>query len=197
MDPIPGSNATAYAYPLDPINLSDVSGMEACELQCTATISQIQPVATIQNYSGSAAPASITIPASRTISASITVPAARVTSAAPPEPKEITLSDVTGEVINGALQVAAVPVYFEYYAAYTARHALNEIPGEEYSLINLGLLGVEAIGLGGDVSIDWLKGESIDDEGQNGCILPLHRETRLCGAYVYLPGVDANGNVEW
>lgn len=62
----------------------------------------------------------------------------------------------------------------------------------------------EAVGLGGDVGIDWIKGhtvnnESMCDEGQNGYINPLHSflPDRLKGPQVYLPGVHSDGYVDF
>jgi hypothetical protein len=33
-DPVPGGNANAYAYALDPINFADLSGMSSCAILC-------------------------------------------------------------------------------------------------------------------------------------------------------------------
>ena len=33
-DPIPGGNANAYVYALDPINFSDLSGLSSCAILC-------------------------------------------------------------------------------------------------------------------------------------------------------------------
>lgn len=47
VDPIPGGNANAYVYALDPINFSDLNGMFSCMLQCTADASYFQPTTTV------------------------------------------------------------------------------------------------------------------------------------------------------
>ena len=53
-------------------------------------------------------------------------------------------------------------------------------------------------GLGGDIAIDAVKGESIGDEGTNGYINPLHSylPSGLRGPQIYLPGVHCNGSVD-
>jgi hypothetical protein len=66
------------------------------------------------------------------------------------------------------------------------------------------LEATEAGGLGGDVAIDWIKGhtvnhETICDEGLRGFINPFHRwlPGPLKGPVVYLPGIHANGEVDF
>ena len=62
----------------------------------------------------------------------------------------------------------------------------------------------EALGLGGDALLDWIKGhtvnnESICDEGQRGYLNPLHGylPAFLRGPRVYLPGIHQNGKVDF
>ena len=71
-------------------------------------------------------------------------------------------------------------------------------------ILTAPLLIPEAVGLGGDVAIDWIKGhtvanESICDEGKIGYINPLHDYVPawLKGPKTYLPGIHSNGSVDW
>lgn len=46
VDPIPGGTPNSYVYVTDPINMSDYSGLAySCQLQCTVTVSYLQPAA--------------------------------------------------------------------------------------------------------------------------------------------------------
>lgn len=70
--------------------------------------------------------------------------------------------------------------------------------------LGLGLLGGEAIGLGGDVGLDWVKnkvlnnGESCRDEGAVGPVFGNGLKKRgIDPVETYLPGVRSNGSVDW
>jgi hypothetical protein len=90
IDPIPGGTANAYVYALDPINGSDLSGM--CQLQCTVSVTVLQPtiVKTVIQGSNAVFTARIIVPASRAqakptsapAKASVAAPAAGTVSTA-------------------------------------------------------------------------------------------------------------------
>ncbi|HEU4966042.1 MAG TPA: RHS repeat-associated core domain-containing protein [Candidatus Saccharimonadales bacterium] len=74
MDPVPGGNANAYVYALDPINFSDLSG--DCILQCTADISYFQPAAgtgAVQSAGGTPAVPSVSTNRIATVYAAVIV----------------------------------------------------------------------------------------------------------------------------
>jgi hypothetical protein len=87
-----------------------------------------------------------------------------------------------------ALEAVSIPVYATYYVSYEVLHGVNQwgrdhgpigegVAATFDATIGLGLLGGEAIGLGGDIGLDWVKnkvlhnGESCRDEGIVGPIL--------------------------
>ncbi|HEU4966044.1 MAG TPA: PA14 domain-containing protein [Candidatus Saccharimonadales bacterium] len=90
MDPVPGGNANAYVYALDPINFSDLSG--DCILQCTADISYFQPAG-----GGSAVPTVSTSRISTTYVATIEVRSAPAVARAAAKP-----------ALHGAVRYASI-----------------------------------------------------------------------------------------
>lgn len=111
-----------------------------------------------------------------------------------------------------ALDLAAVPPYSAYYLSYKGLGAERRLAR------NLGTAGrvigspveatfvaLEALGLGGDVAIDYEKGESIRDEGpvndkeRKRYINSLHSwlPASLKGPKKYLPGIHKSGEVDW
>jgi RHS repeat-associated protein len=114
-------------------------------------------------------------------------------------------------VAHATLDVLAVPPYLVYYGSYNLAHAINSV-GDRFGVVGRGvshtlaipLVPVEALGLSGDVLIDWVKGhtvnnESICDEGKVGYINPFHAYVPdpFKGPQVYLPGIHANGEVDF
>jgi len=118
---------------------------------------------------------------------------------------------VAKEALHIALDLAAVPPYAAYYASYNVMHAVNQF-GDRFGpvgtvasrVIDSPLLIPQAIGLVGDVAIDWVKGHTVNnestcDEGKKGYINPLHDYVPgpLKGPQVYLPGVHSDGHFDW
>jgi hypothetical protein len=109
------------------------------------------------------------------------------------------------KVVHDVLDVVAVPPYAAYYAAYNTAKAIN-VAGCSLGKVGCAashilvaatpLPAVEALGLGGDIALDYAKnkvtgnGESIFDEGQPGGILP--RFIAGGGPSIYLPGLGRN-----
>jgi hypothetical protein len=106
------------------------------------------------------------------------------------------------------LDIAAVEPYGEYYVAYRAAGAINAA-GAKAGRVGSAVAHVvaapftvpEAVGLGQDVVIDEIKGESIHDEQiKHGYLNPLHSflPPWLRGPTTYLPGVGKDSiNFEW
>jgi len=125
------------------------------------------------------------------------------------------VSSTVNTVSTVVLDVAAVPPYLLYYGSYNVnkaiKGAINELPEPLQSVANVasfptrtGLAGLQGIGLGGDIAVDWVKGhtvndESICDEGKRGYINPFHQwlPGPLKGPQVYLPGIHANGDIDF
>jgi hypothetical protein len=123
------------------------------------------------------------------------------------------------EGIRATEDVVAVPVYFTYYGSYYAAKGINSVgnhfgtPGRVIShVVALPFVPFEALGLGGDIAIDEIKGEDWADESRDQCdkrpINPLHSFDSLpsflrAGPKIYLPGAyrDSQGsahvNWEW
>lgn len=115
----------------------------------------------------------------------------------------------TGEHV--ALDIAAVPPYVAYYLSYEALGAEHRIArrlgpaGHLLDPVEAALVAEEALGLGGDVLIDYAKGESIRDEGpvsktvRTRYVNPLHAwlPASLRGPRRYLPGIHKSGKVDW
>jgi len=114
-------------------------------------------------------------------------------------------------IAHVTLDLLAVPPYLAYYSSYTIAHTINSF-GDRYGLVGrsvshilaVPLVPAEAIGLGGDVLVDWVKGhtvnnESICDEGKVGYINPLHAYVPgpFKGPTTYLPGIHENGQVDF
>jgi hypothetical protein len=129
-----------------------------------------------------------------------------------PSPGEIahTAGDVFHEALHVALNLAAVPPYARYYAAYKVAHAINSVaeqPGVPVQVlahtINLPLALIQAQGLSEDALIDWIKGhtvndESICDEGQESTVYlnPFH-EWIPGGPVIHdAPGINKEGKPE-
>jgi RHS repeat-associated protein len=116
-----------------------------------------------------------------------------------------------GDMVHAGLDVAAVPPYLLYYVSNQRAAGLNSVgsqlgaPGSAVShVLALPLVVPQALGLGTDAGIDWIKGqtvsnESICDEGKVGYINPLHQwlPGPLKGPQIYLPGIHANGSVDF
>lgn len=86
-------------------------------------------------------------------------------------------------LFHDALDVAAVPPYAAYYASYEADGFLHAPVFAE----------TEAVGIGDDAGLDFIKGhtvadESVCDEGQEGGILTSFIDGG--GPQTYLPGLD-------
>jgi len=121
------------------------------------------------------------------------------------------LESVGEALLHAGLDIAAVPPYAIYYGSYELAHGINSegeqfgLPGEVIShLESLPLAQLQALGLSGDVLLDWIKGhtvnsESICDEGKVGYINPLHEYLPgpLKGPETYLPGVHENGEIDF
>jgi RHS repeat-associated protein len=115
---------------------------------------------------------------------------------------------VGATVLHAGLDVAAIPPYVLYYGSYQAAHAINTVgsqlgaPGEVVSHVLAAPLAIgEALGLAGDVGIDWIKGhtvadESICDEGFNASTNPFH-QWLPGGPQPYLPGIHRDGSVDF
>ena len=122
-----------------------------------------------------------------------------------------TLESVGETVVHGVLDVAAVPPYAVYYGSYELARGINSegeefgLPGEVIAhLESLPLAQLQALGLSGDVLLDWIKGhtvnnESICDEGVKGYINPFHNFVPgpLKGPEVFLPGIRENGDIDF
>jgi hypothetical protein len=76
---------------------------------------------------------------------------------------------------------------------------VNNIPGSQYTLVNVDLLAIEAGGLAGDALLDAIKPEKrgIKDEGSTGCVQPFHSHFGPCGPKVNLPGINQNGTIDF
>lgn len=116
------------------------------------------------------------------------------------------------DVQRAELDAAAVYPYGMYYLAYHALGAEHRIArklGTTGSVlgspIESFLVAAEAAGLGGDIAIDYAKGESIRDEGpvtakeRKRYINPFHSflPAALKGRKAYLQGIHKSGKVDW
>lgn len=115
-----------------------------------------------------------------------------------------------GDPLMG-LDVLTFLPFVGYYGSYEAAHGINWVgdrlgtPGRVVShVVALPLVIPEAVGLGVDVGIDWIKGhtvnhESICDEGKRGYVNPFHRWVPgpLKGPQTYLPGVHSDGSIDF
>jgi hypothetical protein len=123
-----------------------------------------------------------------------------------------TAVDAGKTVVHAGLDVVATLPYGVYYLNYQAAHGVNWVgdqfgaPGHYISRAVSGVAFVpgEALGLGGDAAIDWLKGHTVNnettcDEGMRGYINPFHAwlPGPLKGPQVYLPGIHPNGDVDF
>ena len=128
-------------------------------------------------------------------------------------------SSVVHDVARGSetalhvgLDLASVPPYAVYYGAYYEGKGINWVGGKlgpvgsfaSNQIVLQFYVAPEALGLGGDALLDWIKGhtvnnESICDEGQRGYLNPLHGylPAFLRGPRVYLPGIHQNGKVDF
>lgn len=117
--------------------------------------------------------------------------------------------DIGKGALHVGLDLAAVPPYALYYGSYYTAKGINWV-GDQTGLsglshvVALPLTVPQALGLGGDAAIDWLKGhlvnnESICDEGKPGYINPLHSYLPgwLKGPQVYLPGIHPDGSIDF
>jgi hypothetical protein len=95
-----------------------------------------------------------------------------------------------------------------YYGSYYAAKGINEAgallgaPGSVVSHVLAAPFALtEALGLGGDALIDWIKdhtvnNESICDEGIVGYVNPFH-DWLPFGPKEYFPGIHRNGQVDF
>ncbi|HSX00495.1 MAG TPA: hypothetical protein VLH38_05660, partial [Patescibacteria group bacterium] len=122
------------------------------------------------------------------------------------------INKINKNVRHFQLNVAAVPIYAGYYSSNRALHAVNSLGNKHGTVgkiasrtigapLRPALWAMQAVGLGGDVALDWVKqktvapGEALADEGRRGGILP--RQIAHGGPQVYLPGWRWNGGVDW
>jgi hypothetical protein len=118
---------------------------------------------------------------------------------------------VANATAHAALDVAATVPYGVYYVNHGIASGINSV-GDQFGtsgrivshIVALPFAADEALGLGGDAAIDWVKGhtvnnEKICDEGLRGYINPLHGYLPgpLKGPQVYLPGIHPNGDVDF
>ncbi len=122
-----------------------------------------------------------------------------------------TTSEAAGGIVHVGLDLAAIVPYGVYYVSYNTAKGINSIgcapalgPLEPATCAVSHVYTVpfaipEAVGLGGDILLDEIKGESVCDEGKEGYINPLHSfvPSGLRGPEIYLPGVHPNGSVDF
>jgi RHS repeat-associated protein len=96
------------------------------------------------------------------------------------------VAGVAKTVVHIGLDLLAVPPYVMYDASYHVMKWINDF-GDQHGVlgtvvsrvISVFFLPTEALGLGGDIAIDWVKGhtvanEPVCDEGQKRFLNPLH-----------------------
>lgn len=119
--------------------------------------------------------------------------------------------NAVGAASRAVVDVVAVVPYAVYYGSYEAARGINAV-GDQIGPIGSAVSHVvaaplaipEAAGLGLDARIDvlkdeWFGNESVCDEGKRGYINPLHSYLPgpLKGPQIYLPGIHANGSVDF
>jgi RHS repeat-associated protein len=108
------------------------------------------------------------------------------------------------------VDVLATAPYALYVGSYFIAHAVNDVGCNNSSMFQpiscgisqvlaLPLVPTEATGLGGDIAIDWLKGESTCDEGKTIHLDPAHSYVPnwVPDPTIYGPGVHSNGSVDF
>ncbi len=122
-------------------------------------------------------------------------------------------SEIGGGIVRAGLDIVAVGPYYVYYTSYNAAKQINRLgcnsvfgPAEPVTCsisqnATTPLIAPQVAGLEGDVLIDFIKGESICDEGGPVHLDPLHSflPSWVPDPTTYGPGIHSNESVdlEW
>ena len=120
--------------------------------------------------------------------------------------------NVSQEVDHAVIDVASDAFYLPYWAALDANGAIHWGLGsllgragcDIANVFGAALVPIQAVGLGGDAGLDWVKehvlglqGYTVGDEGNSNLklfgdwplgFLPWHHN---------FPGIDGNGTIDW
>jgi len=122
------------------------------------------------------------------------------------------IANAPGKALHMGLNTVGFVSYAFYYGSYKVLGWTGTGSKTGNILLDIftprgELVFIEAVGLGGDVGVDWIKGhtinhENIRDEGRSGPINPFHewipkRWRWLFSPNAWLVGVHANHKIDW